>query len=433
MVCRSNDLFLNTIPTAMRKEDGLSLVEVLLALVVLLLVLPLVFTLFTYTSSAFETGRSQMDIQQNLRMIANYVEDELRYSDRLEIVPPDQVENELANKEPGYDYLWIDEGQVVHEQFDSETEWTSRRLFSEIGALVDIQFEFSGDEILPDDDVLILPLLIKGERLDGRKVDLSAKIRLLNIEMEMKDTWPTGNGPAIKYQRPAPAPPSLRVIKFFHPESDSMEAQTGHGHGKVKTVDVLVETENVTDGLDAKVYLDVFGPEGEESLGLRTPATVDLNDNQAQFELNYGDYTDYPAGTYEIRARIDVDGTTASLSRLYKVRPLLTKVDIYDADDEENGTDLLPEAEDEEGLELEGQSWVVSLDNDIESITIELQPLDSDYDRIEFNGEPGGWVETLNVEDLINDTGELGNVDIEVYAGDGVTANAYTIEFNRKD
>lgn len=69
----------------MRDECGFTLIETLLALVLLILVASAIYSLYFFGVSAWRKGIEQMDYQQNLRAAADLIDRELRFAGWVEI------------------------------------------------------------------------------------------------------------------------------------------------------------------------------------------------------------------------------------------------------------------------------------------------------------------------------------------------------------
>ena len=92
----------------LKDSQGVTIIELVIALTILALVIGLAFTLQSYGLTSFTRGEGLAAIQQNARYVARMLSDEIRYGQDIEICnsPPTIVE--------GYSYYSVDnEGNVI--------------------------------------------------------------------------------------------------------------------------------------------------------------------------------------------------------------------------------------------------------------------------------------------------------------------------------
>ncbi len=93
----------------MKKQDGLSLVELMIALSLLGIVLALGFMYFNFGVQAFDRGERQTIAQQASRITSDFVTAELRFAKEIEINPTDGI----SESGDGYRYIYLDDKSIL--------------------------------------------------------------------------------------------------------------------------------------------------------------------------------------------------------------------------------------------------------------------------------------------------------------------------------
>jgi len=410
--------------TTRRTDRGLSLVELLVALAVLLLALPGIFMLFNFTSTAFSSGQSQMDLQQNLRMVAEYVVEEARYADELIIIEEEDVESDV-NARDEYDYVWIDDdNRFVHNEAPQ---------FESISERIDLELQFSVDS---DEDPRLLRIVVIGHRDDGRSVTYESEVRLLNMSIDGSPS-----GVAIEYLKPAPPFMVLESLNFLHEdpgnenEDDWSEYDFVRGHrytNEETRVFVLLQTRNAPDGPEARIET-VSGPieyhdENVDNVNVHPYQGAQAIEEDMAF-MKFRFPGGEPSGTYEVRCRVTQDTEwSATISALYRIYPLLSGMRASGSEDCLLG-------------EYQGQDYdaridiVVEVDDDSGDLTLDLEVFDAN-ETIEFReGESGEFTEVGQPQDTeysIDISEESVTSVVRLNASDGTVYTDYYITITRK-
>lgn len=96
-----------------RKNNGVTLIELLIVLAIMGFALPLAVNFFLLGTNVFSRGESQSIVQQNVRMASMYINTELRNAQSVEIF--DSLPSTL---EPEINYIYVDGATIKHVQTD---------------------------------------------------------------------------------------------------------------------------------------------------------------------------------------------------------------------------------------------------------------------------------------------------------------------------
>ena len=72
-------------------RNGFTVIELIAALGVTSMILLVVFSMFFLGFRAFEEGKQNIDLQQNVRLAADYISREVRYAQELNVVNPGEI------------------------------------------------------------------------------------------------------------------------------------------------------------------------------------------------------------------------------------------------------------------------------------------------------------------------------------------------------
>ena len=82
-----------------RKEEGFTLIEVLAAVTIFSFLIAMACSLFIFQTNFYEFTTKRLDVQQNVRIAADYISQELRYATTLKRKNAQEVEYEIPNDE----------------------------------------------------------------------------------------------------------------------------------------------------------------------------------------------------------------------------------------------------------------------------------------------------------------------------------------------
>ncbi|MCW3490306.1 prepilin-type N-terminal cleavage/methylation domain-containing protein [Dethiobacter alkaliphilus] len=115
----NNATFLNT---ARLNRKGLSLVELMVALSVLLLVLAIGYPFYFFGTRSFAVGEEQSNVQRDLRVAASFITRELRNATFV------QIGTDTADD--GYEYIYLNDDNIKHLKDTTITTWTNDNILS---------------------------------------------------------------------------------------------------------------------------------------------------------------------------------------------------------------------------------------------------------------------------------------------------------------
>jgi len=147
-------------------QKGFTLVELMVALSLLLLVLGLGYTIFGFTVTTFARSETKANLQQNMRLAAQYIENDVRYAYGVEIldaIDPDSLtvtENDMyiyINSDGKLEIRSADDTFILSDTFIGDTDFL-------------LQFTKEGDNLLGID---------VGNTADEKKI--ITRIKVLNI------------------------------------------------------------------------------------------------------------------------------------------------------------------------------------------------------------------------------------------------------------
>lgn len=302
-----------------RHREGLTLVEVVIALVLLLLVIPLGAYLLVFGSRSFAVGEAQSEVQQHVRLVADYLLREIRYSEDV-VILGDQVD--IATfLEDDWHCIYVDTttGRVVHLHQGVETE-----VIPGLPATVEFALRFEPSS----ENTRMLHYWITGTLADGRGYTVDSEVLMLNASTVSFD--PAGSsdpdgGIAIAYTSPRPAHPE--IIRVTTKDRLTNETRVEHVRGADYKLSVDVFTDAVPNSIGATALLYIYPAGGE--IGFETPSilvdTADKIITDNTIEPFWVDFLDGVApAVYRIHVALDIpDYPVDIMPRIvdYKVWP----------------------------------------------------------------------------------------------------------------
>jgi prepilin-type N-terminal cleavage/methylation domain-containing protein len=182
-----------------KKEQGLSLVELMVALSLLGIVLALGYMYFNFGMQSYDRGERRTIAQQAVRMTADFITKEIRFAKQIEINPSDGV------NESGYRYIYLKDDSVIFRD-----EAGAERILAD-SQTDEMPFNVQFNSNVPD-DVVIFDL-----DADNGLYSLHTRVQALNLELYRKYNMEL-YGVMIKVNEGSGPP--YTVIKFKNPDSD---------------------------------------------------------------------------------------------------------------------------------------------------------------------------------------------------------------------
>ena len=169
-------------------NKGVTLIELVIGMGLLVLVLSIGFSLYFFGTSSFEAGTKRGDLQQNARLVADFIMEEVRFAREVEIF--DDLED--LNESDDYHYIFLEEGDIKHKENGEDPVVK----FSEISRKVDFDLQVD----ISEDSDNILKIVVSASD-DEREYEVTTDVLILNLVGEIIDTS-DNNGIGIKYKYP---------------------------------------------------------------------------------------------------------------------------------------------------------------------------------------------------------------------------------------
>lgn len=187
-------------------KRGVSLVELMVALILLIIVLGLGYMFYSFGTNSFAMGSSQSNVQQNVRFAANYITGEVRFATEVEILDNDDIPENISDPANDNEYIFIEDGKIKHLNKDGETI-----IFQSIsdGINIVLNFEIAGTH----QD--ILNFTIYGNDAN-KNFDLETETTILNLNTQITLEDSTTSMDALRYK----AMPSLTLSNEEPPDGN---------------------------------------------------------------------------------------------------------------------------------------------------------------------------------------------------------------------
>ena len=324
----------NNFNTYIRKfsgdSSGFTLLELTIVVLLLALVMTLGFTFYFFSIFAFEVGEKQTDVQQNARLVADFISKELRVAERIIVI--DEYKGELKEldltdletdlliddiDDPDGTFhvyfIFLQDNAIYYQEVDGSDQ--PAVMLEGISQEIDFDLSFRKGETK---DNLLKFNVSATRKEDGRTFNLDSEVLALNLDTIEDELLSEVEGTAIVYQVPAPHP-SIKEISFEPSSFDYNEDG--------KTVKATVKTEDVSDGRIVSLELDRLFHGGTTSPV--TSFTLDpeepvIENDQAIFEIIYD--SDVYFGDYI--AYVSVESVPFPGRRLFFISPV---IDLFEA------------------------------------------------------------------------------------------------------
>jgi len=161
-------------------RKGFTIVELIIVLALLGIVLGVGYNLFFYGENTFRTGSSKYQLQSDVRLVSDFISEEIRNAVELDIV------SLPITAQTGYHYIYLD-GATIKYQFNGKTENKTNAIMND-QAIFAIKKDANNKNFLK--------ITLKG-KLNGQEYDLATEIFLSNISNKA-----AASGKAIRYKKP---------------------------------------------------------------------------------------------------------------------------------------------------------------------------------------------------------------------------------------
>ena len=310
------------------EKSGFSIVELMVVIGLLAIILGMGLSLYVFGISTHVLGEEQTDVQQNARLVSDFITDEIRMAEKSTILASYDKDKtleleEFLEEDIGYQFEENHHVYFIFEHEDSiyyqEVDGVDDPVEYVEGISRDINFDLEFKR--SDDKKNILNVKLTATNINsGRNYHLETEIEALNLDTIEKHE-DVAEGKAIVYQIPAPPEPSLEVPRI-EPSRYMI-----YGSGETKTVNV--QTNRVDDGaiVTAKFYkedevdstiIEVIDIE------LVNETELTIQDNQSTFEFFLLEATLSDKGLYYsdfYYLEVDVDSVNYSRRANIPVQP----------------------------------------------------------------------------------------------------------------
>lgn len=193
------------IKEVVKKQQGLSVVELMVALSLLGVILALGYMFFSFGSNSFNRGEKQAIAQQGVRLTSTFITGELRYALKLDIVSVSAI----PSSGDGFRYIYLDEGSIIYINENGE----DRVIANSIDDGFDYNLIFITNKTdptdIPTDYLSLIPsefpddLVVFIIDADSGYYTLSTSVQALNIDL-FSNVISVSSGAinAVRYQKP---------------------------------------------------------------------------------------------------------------------------------------------------------------------------------------------------------------------------------------
>ena len=311
----------------LRDSSGFSLLELTIAVLLLAAVISIGFTFYFFSVLSFGVGEKQVDVQQNARIVANFLSEELRIAERIIIIDEytgdlkeldfqalkddmgidiDDPADDPANRFYVY-FIFLRDNSIYYQEVDGTDQ--PAVLLEGISQKVDFDLAFKKSE---EKDNLLRFDVSATNKDDGRTYHLDSEVLALNLDNIEDELLSSDEGTAIVYQVPAPFP-SIRGVTLQPSEIIS--------YGTFD-LDIKVITNEVSDGRIVtpevrKINQD--GPSSPVAGVIYDPAEPEVLNDESEFRITL------PATAYfgDYYVLINVDSVSFPRYRIFYLLPVI--------------------------------------------------------------------------------------------------------------
>ncbi len=299
---------------------GLGLIELMIVLALLSITMGIAYTFYTFGLSTFSIGEKQVDVQQNARMVADFITRELRVAEKIVILDSyediEELEIDESLEEYRLHYIYLKEGSVFYEQMG---EPDIRDIVENISGEIEFDLEFKKSETREN----LINFNLDAVNIEsGRTYSLETEVMALNLE-EVEDQS-DGSGSAVFYQIPAPPEPYIESIVLSPQVHEYEDSEETHD------VEITVSTHNVPGGSTVNAEFRKLEGEDESSEVTEVDPVSDLpvEDNYAQFNVDVPKDLDYGHYFFRVSVVNESEDVEISQRRYYYIYPQIYDIHI---------------------------------------------------------------------------------------------------------
>lgn len=177
----------------LKSNKGFTLVEVVLAILLLGVVLTTVFTFFQFGNLTYRNDSEQYNLQKDARLDMDKIISDVQYADQIYIIEDIPTDDEKAYST--YSYIYINEGKLYFSIYDNSA--AKRTETTGMGDYVMLDSCFKKDTLSVDS------LYIKLSSEDNNQSYLvDATVKLLNLKIDSNSVQGISESKVIKFKLP---------------------------------------------------------------------------------------------------------------------------------------------------------------------------------------------------------------------------------------
>lgn len=225
-----------------KNKKGFTLIELLVALGILGIAITSVFSLLIFGQNTFSSGRTQQSLQADNRYLADFIENELTYASKVEILTDKPVDFLNTRR-----YIYSENGTIMHKIPNQDPKAVYSLMDNNEST---IMFNFISNTAFSYD------IKNKSKKQD---FELSSQIDVLNIDgVKIEDRIKGESGGVISY---AFALNSKELIYFNFDKSENNLIITENIEGRIAGNEVILYVPKGTDRTNLKASFSTTGVE----------------------------------------------------------------------------------------------------------------------------------------------------------------------------
>jgi len=177
-------------------NQGITLIELLIGSSLLVIVLGIAFSLHSFGTRSFSSGASRGDVQQNARLVADFITSEIRFAKNADILESFSSSEEF---EENFHYIFLESGSIMYKEKGENL----LEKFSDISQKVDFELSFKISDDLHNDNDNVLKLIVSAEDDNERDFEVKTELIILNLTDKISGLEDNDPGTGIRFQLPS--------------------------------------------------------------------------------------------------------------------------------------------------------------------------------------------------------------------------------------
>lgn len=105
----------------LKNNAGFTLIELIVVSALMILVITVAYSLFSFGNKLFSISSNQYDAQSEVRIAMDSITNKIRFATQVEIVNADDVSS-FAQQAAGYSYYYMKDGKLYHSIYDKTSD-----------------------------------------------------------------------------------------------------------------------------------------------------------------------------------------------------------------------------------------------------------------------------------------------------------------------